>query len=562
MTPLRRAAVLACAALLTGLLLPAVWSAPAAGDDGGGLSGTPRSDASALTMGNDHGCAIVSDGSIRCWGRNDDGELGQGNTDDVGDDPGESTVRVDLGPGRTAVALSAGAFHTCAILDTGQVRCWGRGDKGQLAQGSTANVGDDPGETTALVGLGGSGRARSLSSGAFHTCAVRTDNDVVCWGDNIAGQLGQGNTTTIGDTPGETPVTVALGRAAARVAAGHYHTCATLDTGQLRCWGESDHGQLLQGSTSSVGKSAGPTSVLVDTGGRQVLGLDAGGEHMCAIYSDRSLHCWGKSSLGQLGQGRTSAVGDDPGETTAGAVPFGAGRTVRAVSAHSANSCAILDTGQVRCAGENLDGQLGQGNTSRVGDDPGESTVAVDLGEPVRAVAVGGSSVCAVTASGLRCWGQGDEGQLANGSTGTFGDDAGELPRRLPAIDLGGLQVGRDTDGDRIRDAADACRTVAGYRPNGCPEAQLKGKKVDLLTVVSKKKASAKCPAKVTVTVKANSKQGRLTVVKKLKTKKVAAGCSVKGKVRLSAKPKKSAKTKVTITGTKLKKKRLLAVRL
>ena len=161
-------------------------------------------------------------------------------------------MRVDLGAGRTAVAVSAGAFHTCAILDTGQVRCWGKGDKGQLAQGNTANIGDDAGETTALVDLGrpqgGRGHGRH-----GHTCAMLDTGQVSCWGGNAGGQLGQGNTTPIGDSAGRDHRPGGLGGAATAVAAGDGHTCAVLDTGQLRCWGESDSASSCRATPNDVG---------------------------------------------------------------------------------------------------------------------------------------------------------------------------------------------------------------------------------------------------------------------------------------------------------------------
>jgi hypothetical protein len=180
------------------------------------------------------------------------------------------------------------------------------------------------------------------------------------------------------------------------------------------------------------------------------------------------------------------------------------------------------------------------------------------------------NSTCAVTASGVRCWGHNFFGELGQGSVVSYGDQAGQLPRLLPPIGLGGLQVGRDTDGDGVRDAVDGCPAVAGTSPSGCtavvatspPEAVLKGKKVVLDTVLATKKPSATCPAKASVTVRTKSKHGRLRVTQQLRTRTVAAGCEVAGKVKLSAKPKAGAAVKVAVTGTKLTTKHLVAVRL
>jgi alpha-tubulin suppressor-like RCC1 family protein len=555
-TPFRHRAAALPATLLLGVLLPPLGLAsPAGADASGGVPGTPRADASAMSLGYEFGCAVVSNGDVRCWGDNGSGQLSQGNFANVGDNAGESTALVPLP--RPAVAVAAGESFACAILDTGQVRCWGDNDYGQLAQGNTTPVGDSPGETAVPVALGR--RAVALTAGDSHVCAILDNGQLRCWGYNGDGELGQGNTDDIGDDPGETTVPVSLPRRVAAVAAGDYSTCVVLDNGQLRCWGDNSSGELMQGNEDDVGDSVGETTAAVDTGGRAVRAITGGNSHYCAIYADGTVHCWGYSGLGNLGLGRTTNFGDDPGETNVGHTDLG-GRRAVAVAAGHHHTCAVLDTGRMRCWGYNGSGQLGLGNNLSVGDDPGESTAAVDLSGPVRAVAGGSGSTCAVNASGLRCWGDASSGQLARGSTTSFGAGPGEVPRLLPAIALGGQQVGRDTDGDGTRDAADSCTTAAGLLASGCP-AVLKGKKIVIGVLLAKKKASAKCPKKATVRVTTKTKQGPLKLVKKVKAKKVATGCSVKGKVRLSAKPKKSAKTKVTITGTKLRTKRIVAVR-
>jgi alpha-tubulin suppressor-like RCC1 family protein len=564
-TSVRRAGALGTLALIVALLAPLSLSAPAAADASDAAPGVPRADASQISQGYDFGCAVVGDGSVRCWGYNGTGQLGIGHDDgSVGDAPGESTVRVNLGAGRKAVAVAAGYRHVCAILDTGRVACWGYGFFGQLGQGSTETVGDEPGEIPVLVDLGAGRRAVSVAAGGDFSCAILDNGQLRCWGKNDVGQLGQGHSNAIGDAPVEKPVPVNLGagRKATAVSLGQETGCAILDNGQLRCWGRNDFGQLMQGNTEDIGDDMGETTVAV-TSTRPVRTVSVGWTHVCATDDGGTLRCWGNSENGQLGLGRTEPFGDGAGEDFVGPVTLPAGRRAVGVTAGRYHACANLDDGSLRCWGQNFDGQLGQGNEDTWGNNPGESTLPVSTGGAVRSLSAGGFYTCVVMVTGvLRCWGDGAWGQLARGSTDDFGDDPGEMPSFLPPVKLGGLQVGRNTDGDKVRDAVDACPTVGGGRADGCPEAVLKGKKVVIDTVLAKKKASAKCPAKATVKVKTKTKKGKLTVVKKLKIKAVATGCSVKGKVRLSAKPKKSAKTEVAITGTKLKKKRLTAVRL
>jgi hypothetical protein len=462
----------------------------------------------ARTIAAEYGtaCAILETGELRCWGRGTSGALASGNQEDVGDDPGETPVRIDLGPGRTATAVTLGSDFGCALLDTGQVRCWGSNDYGKL---------------------------------------------------------GQGNTTAVGNDPGETPLPVSLPRPAVTIAATWDSACAVLDTGQLYCWGGAVYGQLMQGNDMDhVGDQPGEVPVLVGTGGHSVLAISGGADFYCAVYDDHQVHCWGANTDGQLARGNTDDFGDDPGETSVGPIALPAGRSALAVSTGAYHACALLDDGQLRCWGQGHNGALGQGSTEHVGDQPGETTVAVDVGSSSRALVSGGYITCASGASGVRCWGWNDGGQLGQGSQVPFyGTALGEVPRLLPPIGLGGESVGRDTDADGTRDAVDVCLAVAGLHTSGCP-AVLTGKKVFLNVALTKTKASAKCPGKADVTVKTRTKKGKLTVTKRVKTRALAGGCVVKGKVKLSAKPKKSAKTKVKITGTKLKTKRLVAVRL
>jgi len=107
--------------------------------------------ARAIAAGRNHTCALLDDGSVRCWGLNDLGQLGRGSAGNVGLNPGEIAALppTDLGPGRTAVAIDAGS-HTCALLDNGGVKCWGPNESGQLGQGNTTSIGAAGGMGAAL----------------------------------------------------------------------------------------------------------------------------------------------------------------------------------------------------------------------------------------------------------------------------------------------------------------------------------------------------------------------------------------------------------------------------
>ena len=155
-------------------------------------------------------CAILDDSSLKCWGKNDSGQLGLGHSDDLGDNSGEmgdSLNSIDLGTGKKAVAVSTGYFHTCALLDDASVKCWGYNRYGQLGLGHSDDLGDNSGEmgndldTVAL----GTGRAALAVNAALnnYTCALLDDTSVKCWGANSRGDLGLGHTITKGDNTGE-----------------------------------------------------------------------------------------------------------------------------------------------------------------------------------------------------------------------------------------------------------------------------------------------------------------------------------------------------------------------
>ncbi len=194
--------------------------------------GTDRT-AVAITAGHSHTCAILDDGSVSCWGRNNYGQLGDGTTTDRN----TPTQTSSLGTDRTAVAITAGHSHTCAILDDGSVSCWGRNTYGGLGDGTNT----DRNTPTQTSSLGTDRTAVAITAGDFHTCAILDDGSVSCWGYNGYGGLGDG-TTTDRNTPTQTS-SLGTDRTAVAITAGHGHTCAFLDDGSVSCWGWNIYGQ-------------------------------------------------------------------------------------------------------------------------------------------------------------------------------------------------------------------------------------------------------------------------------------------------------------------------------
>ncbi|MDG0815897.1 RCC1 domain-containing protein [Bdellovibrio svalbardensis] len=433
--------------------------------------GTGRS-AVQITAGYSHACALLDNSTVKCWGEGSSGQLGIGSTAKMGDGAGEmgdSLPAINLGTGRRAVQISAGYSHTCALLDNSTVKCWGNNGFGQLGQGSTTNLGDGAGEmgdSLPAINLGTGRSAVRIIAGYYHTCALLDDSTVKCWGYNSTGHLGQGSTSTLGDGAGEMgdslpAISLGTGRKAVQVALGNQHTCALLDNSTVKCWGDNSFGQLGQGNSTTLGDGAGEMGdslPVINLGtGRAAVQISSSGNHVCALLDNSTVKCWGSNNYGQLGQGHTANLGDGAGEmgdslqtiklgmaTSRLAKVFGGKFSkVSQLVSGPFSVCAILENSKLKCWGRNDFGQLGQGNTLNLGDSAGEtgdSLPYVDLGTGRTAVqvAVGDSHTCAILDNAaVKCWGKNNYGQLGQGNTNNLGDGAGEMGDSLPTIDLG-----------------------------------------------------------------------------------------------------------------------------
>lgn len=292
-------------------------------------------------------------------------------------------------------ALTLGDAHGCALVRDGSVACWGKGGAGQLGNGATSDaaaavpVVDDHGKPI--------GPVIAVAAGAAHSCALRSDHTVVCWGANDAGQLGRGTITASEPVPAPVGLTSIVA-----IAAGARHTCAALDNGAVWCWGANDAGQL--GSAPSAGASM-PVEV-VDKAGLPLAAatVAAGATHSCAVERDHTLVCWGSDTDGELGDGSSAAT-----SLPVKAASLGAHVVAAAAGVHV--SCAVTDDGKAACAGRNDRGQAGQapGTTVAV-----PTPIALDL---VTAAALGGTRGCARRAGArLYCWG--DDGGGGGGAPG------------------------------------------------------------------------------------------------------------------------------------------------
>jgi len=357
------------------------------------VNGSPLTGVTAVSASEEHTCAVVS-GGVRCWGDNYTGQLGDGTTD------GSSTpveVTVNGSPLTGVTAVSAGRWHSCALV-TGEAKCWGENWRGELGDGTSGHA------LTPVELIAVSSGSTAVTSGANYICAV-VSGGVKCWGDNYYGQLGDG-TTTDSSSPVEVTVSGSPLTGVNDVTAGAYHTCA-LVSDRVKCWGYNGYGQLGDETTTW---SLEPVEVKINgsplTG---VTAISAGANHTCALVSS-GVKCWGQNYLGQLGDGTTN-YSSTPVDVLVEVNPDTPLTGVTDVSAGNEHTCAVVPGG-VKCWGYNFYGQLAEGTYT-------DRTTAVDVlvaaNTPlagVSAISSGGWHTCALVSGGLKCWGNNDYGQL------------------------------------------------------------------------------------------------------------------------------------------------------
>jgi alpha-tubulin suppressor-like RCC1 family protein len=312
---------------------------------------------SAVAAGDSHSCALLKfQGTVECWGLNNAGQLGNGTRKNSTKPVGVLAVG---GKGRLSgvIAIAAAGSHTCALrsADVGIVECWGQNSAGVLGNGSGTRL-----QSLVPESVNGLTRVIAISTSSDDTCALLKGGTLKCWGFNQYGELGPGmtygpNSCDTGDVSfgcSTTPMTVKGITNVIAVSVRPHSTCAVVKNGRVICWGEniSPHSVVAKGFVTMNGV-AGATAIS-GPGDVAVFGAD---EYACALLASKAVKCWGSNQRGQLGNGSTT---DSTVPTTVATKSFGS-----AISAGADFACARMTLGPVVCWGDNGYGQLGNGGS-------------------------------------------------------------------------------------------------------------------------------------------------------------------------------------------------------
>ena len=359
-----------------------------------------------VSAGKFHTCAVNKNNAVFCWGSNSNGKLGSGASSGESKAHQISTIYI------TATQVSAGDDHTCALRANSKVACWGAGFLGQLGRGSS-----NTSSTSFPTDVSNLDNVVQISAKDNHTCAVNTDSKVLCWGNNKYGQTGK----PVSQSTVWTPQVVEAGGGdltdITEVNAGWNHTCARRDDGISTCWGLGTDGQL---GAHNYANSVSPINVSLTNGTPKKFNVkrrvSAGYKHTCAVKSSDQgkVYCWGDASDGRLG------INSSSGDKKRGLLVKGVGnsgnlKNIAQVTAGEQHTCALDKDNKVFCWGKGADGRLGQGSSYS------NSLVPVEIpsdrfhGTPLQ-ISAGATHTCVVTdTEGLvNCWGDSAKKQIGS----------------------------------------------------------------------------------------------------------------------------------------------------
>ena len=371
-------------------------------------------DVKQIRTGDYHTCALGYNGEVLCWGYGGNGQLGQGNYTNT--NTPQTVVDINgLGALSGIKQINLGGDHSCALKIDGRILCWGNGTDGQLGHGSNeksnipVEVRSKEGEV--LMGF------EQVSSGENHTCALKYNGEVLCWGKGSDGRLGNADS---GNKSSNNPVQ-AIASGAEQVGVGKYHSCALMGNGKVYCWGRGNNGQLGNNSY----RSSNIPKVVKGMNGKGVLSgitqISGGRFHTCALSQNSKIFCWGNGENGRLGNGsyQESKIPTLVVTRNSGTIPFKREKknNNKKISVGDNYACAIKSNKQILCWGYRTLGQLGDGKNSK----SRTPVVVVNANgsgplTQMKQISSGPSHTCATKVrGGVLCWGSGQDGQLGHG---------------------------------------------------------------------------------------------------------------------------------------------------
>ena len=338
-------------------------------------TGTPMAGKTIVQVANgaSHSLALASDGTVYTWGSNNDGQLGDGTTNDSSIPVAVKTTGTPMA-GKTIVQVASGGSFSLALASDGTLYSWGSNNKGQLGNNATANSSTPVAVATVGTSMAGK-KIVQVAAGKNHVVALASDGIAYVWGDNDSGQLGNSVTTSqvMAPVAVKTFGTPISGKTIIQVTAGDKHTSILTSDNMIYSWGSNTFGQLGDGTTNDS-----PAPVALKTSGTPMAGktivqIDAGAEHSLALTVDGTVYSWGSGASGQLGN-NTTANSSTPVAVNTTGTPM-AGKAVVQIDAGGKHSAALAEDGTAYMWGQNTSGQLGNNTTS---NSPAPVSVVID----------------------------------------------------------------------------------------------------------------------------------------------------------------------------------------
>lgn len=399
--------------LLTGVLNPASATITANSNN----VSTVNNNISRIATGLNHTCVLFASGTVRCWGRYLEGQLGSGESINVNsnfifasnnsnNNNANSASNLNLS---NVTAISSVGSHTCSLFNGGTIRCWGLNSSGGLGIGNLNN--NSNASTLSNVNIA---NVSAIATGYSHTCVLLTGGSIRCWGGNDSGQLGIGNTSSVNNANNVSNLNLSN---VTSISSGGSHTCALFNGGTVRCWGLNSSDQLGIGTQTNVNNAATSNNLNLSN----VSAIATGDSHTCVLFNAGTVRCWGLNTSGQLGIGNTNNISNAVNANNLNL------SNVSAIATGGSHTCALFNAGTVRCWGRYLEGQLGSGESinansnSNVSSNNTNVTNAVNANNlsltNVSAISTGNAHTCILFNTGtIRCWGLNGSGQLGIGN--------------------------------------------------------------------------------------------------------------------------------------------------